>query len=107
VDDPGGMGADGAEAVRRAPAQLAARATVRRMYVETVVQVNDHDTYQASVRLRSGVVANRPPVDAYVRFAPAGWLTMRPLAGGRISVVSAAEVFDVTNLERVQAGDPE
>jgi hypothetical protein len=30
---------------------------------------------------------------------------MKPLAGGRVSVVSAAEVFDVTNLERVQAGD--
>jgi hypothetical protein len=75
------------------------------MYVETVVQVNDRDTYQASVRLRSGVVANRPPIDAYVRFFPAGWLTMRPLAGERISVVSAAEVFDVTNLERVQVGD--
>jgi hypothetical protein len=29
---------------------------------------------------------------------------MRPLAGERISVVSAAEVFDVTNLERVQVG---
>jgi hypothetical protein len=73
------------------------------MYVETVVQINDRDTYQASVRLRSAVVANRPPVDALVRFSPAGWLTMKPLVGGPVSVVSAAEVFDVTNLERVQA----
>jgi hypothetical protein len=81
------------------------RATVADMYVETVVQINDRDTYQASVRLRSAVVANRPPVDAFVRFSPAGWLTMKPLAGGSVSVVSAAEVFDVTHLERVQAYD--
>src|SRR3954453_283747 len=73
----------------------------RRMYVETVVQINDRDTYQASVRLRSAVVSSRPPVDTYLRFFPAGWLTMKPLAGGRVVVVSAAEVFDVTNLERV------
>ena len=75
------------------------------MYVETVVQINDRDTYQASVRLRTAVVSNRPPVDALVRFSPAGWLTMKPLAGGRVTVVSAAEVFDVTNLERVQSLD--
>jgi hypothetical protein len=75
------------------------------MYVETVVQVNDRDTYQASVRLRTGVAANRPPIDAYVRFSPPGWLTMKPLAGGRVAVVSAAEVFDVTDIERVQAGE--
>jgi hypothetical protein len=75
------------------------------MYVETVVQVNDRDTYQASVRLRSAVVANRPPIDALIRFSPPGWLTMKPLAGGRVIVVSAAEVFDVTGIERVQAGD--
>jgi hypothetical protein len=77
----------------------------RRMYVETVVQINDRDTYQASVRLRTAVVSNRPPIDALVRFSPAGWLTMRPLAGGKVTVVSAAEVFDVTNLERVQTLD--
>lgn len=75
------------------------------MYVETVVQVNERDTYQASVRLRSAAVSNRPPIDALVRFSPAGWLTMRPLAGGRVIVVSAAEVIDVSNVERVQAGD--
>ena len=75
------------------------------MYVETVVQVNDRDTYQASVRLRSAVVANRPPIDALVRFSPAGWLTMKPLSGGRVSVVWAAEVLDVTAIERVQAGE--
>jgi hypothetical protein len=71
------------------------------MYVESVVQINDHDTYQASVRLRSGG-GSRPPIDAFVRFTPAGWLTMKPLAGGRIVVVSAAEIIDVTELERVQ-----
>jgi hypothetical protein len=75
------------------------------VYVETVVQINDRDTYQASVRLRSAAVASRPPVDAYVRFSPPGWLTMKPLAGGRVLVVSASEVLDVTNIERVQAGD--
>jgi hypothetical protein len=75
------------------------------MFVETVVQINDRDSYQASVRLRSAVVANRPPVDAIVRFSPAGWLTMKPLNGGPVSVVSAAEVVDVTQLERVQAYD--
>ena len=75
------------------------------MYVETVVQINDRDTDRATVRLRSAVVASRPPVDALVRFSPAGWLTMKPLAGGRVSVVSAAEVLDVTNLERVQSLD--
>jgi hypothetical protein len=74
------------------------------MYVESVVQINEHDTYQASVRLRSGG-ATRPPIDAFVRFTPAGWLTIKPLAGGRITVVSAAEVIDVTELERVQAGE--
>ena len=77
----------------------------RTMYVETVVQINDRDTYQASVRLRSAVVAGRPPVDAFVRFSPAGWLTMKPLAGGKIVVLSAAEIIDVTELERVQAGE--
>jgi hypothetical protein len=75
------------------------------MYVEAVVQINDRDTYQASVRLRSAAVGSRPPVDAYVRFSPAGWLTMKPLTGGRVSVVSAAEVIDVTAIERVQVGD--
>ena len=79
--------------------------TVGGMYVETVVQVNDRDTYQASVRLRSAAVSSRPPVDALVRFSPAGWLTMKPLAGGRVVVVSAAEVIDVSNIERVQAGE--
>ncbi len=97
-----GEAVDGPRACGRAPE---ASGYGRRMYVETVVQINDRDTYQASVRLRSAVVANRPPVDAFVRFSPAGWLTMKPLTGGRVSVVSAAEVFDVTNLERVQAYD--
>jgi hypothetical protein len=78
------------------------------MYVETVVQVNDRDTYKATVRLRSAMLSNRPPVDAYVRFFPPGWLTMKSLAvGAPISVVSATEVFDITNLERVQSGDDE
>ncbi len=77
------------------------------MYVETVVQINDRDTYQASVRLRTAVVANRPPIDALVRFSPAGWLTLKPLAGGRVTVVSASEVLDVSNIERVQAYDDE
>jgi hypothetical protein len=49
------------------------------MYVETVVQVNDRDTYKATVRLRSAMLSNRPPVDAYVRFFPPGWVTMRSL----------------------------
>jgi hypothetical protein len=75
------------------------------MYVETVVQVNERDTYQASVRLRSAAVSNRPPIDALVRFSPTGWITMKPLAGGRVLVVSASEVIDVTNIERVQAND--
>jgi hypothetical protein len=75
------------------------------MYVETVVQINDRDTYQATVRLRSSAVSSRPPIDAYVRFSPAGWLTMKPLTGGRVTVVSAAEVIDVSAIERVQAGD--
>ena len=75
------------------------------MYVETVVQVNDRDTYQATVRLRSAVSAGRPGMEALVRFSPAGWLTMKPLGGSGVTVVSSAEVFDVTNLERVQAGD--
>ena len=75
------------------------------MYVETVVQVNDRDTYQATVRLRSSAANARPPIDAYVRFSPAGWLTMKPLSGGRVTVVSAAEIIDVSAIERVQAGD--
>ena len=75
------------------------------MYVETVVQINERDTYQASARLRSAAVSSRPPVDALVRFSPAGWLTMKPLAGGRVLVVSTSEVLDVTNIERVQTLD--
>jgi hypothetical protein len=75
------------------------------VYVETVVQINDRDTYQATVRLRSTAASSRPPIDAYVRFFPAGWLTMKPLTGGRVTVVSAAEVIDVSSIERVQAGD--
>jgi hypothetical protein len=78
------------------------------MYVETVVQVNDRDTYKATVRLRSAMLSNRPPVDAYVRLFPPGWVTMKSLAvGAPISVVSATEVLDITNLERVQSGDDE
>jgi hypothetical protein len=30
---------------------------------------------------------------------------MKPLSGGRVVVVSAAEVIDVSNIERVQAAD--
>jgi hypothetical protein len=75
------------------------------MYVEAVVQVNDRDTYQATVRLRTAVSAGRPGMEALVRFFPAGWLTMKPVGSNQVSVVSAAEVFDVSNLERVQAGD--
>ena len=75
------------------------------MYVETVVQVNERDTYQATVRTRTSTAAGRPGVDALIRFSPAGWLTMKPLAGGRVSVVSAAEVLDVSNIERVQSFD--
>ena len=41
------------------------------------------------------------PVPARVRTRDAGL----DLAGGGVAVVSAAEVFDVTNLERVQADD--
>ena len=73
------------------------------MYVETVVQINERDTYQASVRLRSSAASSRPPVDAFVRFSPAGWLTMKPLVGGRVLVVSTSDVLDVTNIERVQS----
>ena len=69
------------------------------------MQVNDRDTYQATVRLRSAVSAGRPGIEALVRFSTAGWLTMKPLATSTVTVVSAAEVFDVTNLERVQAAD--
>jgi hypothetical protein len=72
------------------------------MYVETVVQVNERDTYQATVRTRATSAAGRPGIDALVRFSPAGWLTIKPLAGGRVTVVSAAEVLDVTDIERVQ-----
>ena len=75
------------------------------MYVETVVQVNDHDTYQATVRLRSGVAAGRTGVEALVRFFPTGWLTMKAVGGTQVTVVSAAEVLDVTNLERLQSAD--
>ena len=74
------------------------------MYVETVVQINDRDTYQATVRLRSAAASSRPPIDAFVRFSPAGWLTLKPLTGGQVTVVSAAEVIDVSAIERVQVG---
>ena len=77
------------------------------MYVETVVQINDRDTYQASVRLRSAVVANRPPIDAFVRFSPAGWLTMKPLAGGpaRGQVLVALDhcILDGAEVDRMSA----
>lgn len=75
------------------------------MYVETVVQVNERDTYQATVRTRTTTAAGRPGIDALVRFSPAGWLTIKPLAGGKVTVVSASEVLDVTGIERVQAGE--
>src|SRR4051794_1614162 len=79
-------------------------ASVAVMYVETVVQINDRDTYQATVRLRSSAASSRPPLDAFVRFSPAGWLTLKPLTGGQVTVVSAAEVIDVSAIERVQVG---
>ena len=75
------------------------------MFVETVVQVNDRDTYQATVRTRTAAAAGRAGTEALVRFFPPGWLTMRPLGAGQVSVVSAGEIFDVTNLERVQASE--
>lgn len=81
------------------------RVSVAGMYVETVVQVNERDTYQATVRTRTSTAAGRPGIDALVRFSPAGWLTIKPLAGGKVTVVSAAEVLDVSDIERVQAGD--
>jgi hypothetical protein len=77
----------------------------RPMNVEAVVQVNDRDTYRASVRTRTAVAANRPAIEAQVRFFPPGFLTVKGLGvGAPVSVISAAEVFDVTNLERVQIG---
>ena len=76
------------------------------MNVETVVQVNDRDTYRASVRLRTAMAAGRPALEAQIRFFPPGFLTVKGLgAGSPVSVVSASEVFDVTNLERVQVGE--
>jgi hypothetical protein len=52
------------------------------------------------------VAAGRPAVEAQIRFFPPGFLTMKGLGtGAPVSVVSAAEVFDVTNLERMQIGE--
>ncbi len=53
------------------------------MCVETVVQIDERDTYRAGVRPRSA----------------AGWLSTKPL------VVSTSEVLDVTDIERVQTLD--
>ena len=47
-------------------------------------------------------MSSRSPVDALVRLSPVGWLTMKLLAGGRVVVVSPAEVIDVSTIERVQ-----
>ena len=75
------------------------------MNVEAVVQVNDRDTYRASVRTRTAMAAGRPGMEAQVRFFPPGFLTVKGVGvGAPVSVVSAAEIYDVTNLERVQVG---
>jgi hypothetical protein len=75
------------------------------MNVEAVVQVNDRDTYRASVRTRTAVASGRPGMEAQVRFFPPGFVTVKGIgAGAPVSVISAAEIFDVTNLERVQIG---
>jgi len=76
------------------------------MNVQAVVQVNDRDTYRASVRTRTAAAAGRPGMEAQVRFFPPGFVTVKGLgAGAPVSVISAAEVIDVTNLERVQIGE--
>ena len=78
----------------------------RCMHVEAVVQVNDRDTYRASVRTRTAAAAGRPGVEAQVRFFPPGFVTMKGVGpGAPVSVVSAAEIVDVTHLERVQIGE--
>jgi hypothetical protein len=76
------------------------------MNVETVVQVNDRDTYRASVRTRTALAAGRPGMEALVRFFPPGFVTVKGIGvGAPVSVISAAEVVDVSNLERVQVGE--
>lgn len=67
--------------------------------------MNDRGTYQPSVRLRSAAVSCRLQIDALVRFSPADRLPRKPLAGGRGSVVSAAEVVGVCTVERVRSGE--
>jgi hypothetical protein len=75
------------------------------MNVEAVVQVNDRDTYRASVRTRTAMAANRPAIEAQIRFFPPGFVTLKGIGiGAPVSVISAAEIFDVTHLERVQVG---
>jgi hypothetical protein len=76
------------------------------MHVEAVVQVNDRDTYHATVRTRTAAAAGRPGMEAQVRFFPPGFVTVKGIGpGAPVSVVSAAEVVDVTHLERVQIGE--
>lgn len=76
------------------------------MNVEAVVQVNDRDTYRATVRTRTAAAAGRPGMEAQVRFFPPGFVTVKGIGpGAPVSVLSAAEIVDVTNLERVQIGE--
>jgi hypothetical protein len=78
------------------------------MHVEAVVQVNDRDTYRASIRTRTAAAAGRPGMEAQVRFFPPGFVTVKGIGpGAPVSVISAAEIVDVTHLERVQTGDKE
>ena len=76
-----------------------------RMHVEAVVQVNDRDTYRASIRTRTAAAAGRPGMEAQVRFFPPGFVTVKGVGpGAPVSVISASEILDVTHLERVQIG---
>lgn len=63
------------------------------MNVEAVVQVNDRDTYRASVRTRTAMAAGRPGLEAQVRFFPPGFLTVKGVGiGAPVSRIGRAHV---------------
>ena len=54
------------------------------MDVEAVVQVNDRDTYRASVRTRTAVAANRPAIEALRLLDDCGFRHLPVCADGRV-----------------------
>jgi hypothetical protein len=74
------------------------------MTVYALSDVNDRDTYRATVRLRDVQVPekNDSSFDALIRFMPPGWLSIKPFSDSNqtVTVIPAGNVHEITGLEK-------